>query len=337
MAVLAAGGVEALVRSRNQVVRGLMLLGILAIISGETFRNADRILAVVPAEAIRQNSSVTDFLSKHADRERVLVQQDLLTDREAWEHRISKVHGYDPVPFTRAAILFDALAPGRSPGEEIVGLQPANPQRFRPELVELLGVKYAVVPANIPLPKTGWKKVAAGRLPRDVTLAGQTPEWLDYQIFEHENFLPRAFVLGETRVLEAGRSFSEQLAGLSSRREVLVHQDVLPAGTRQPFGPAAILEYTPNRVVVEADLEQPGYLVLSDIFAAGWSAKVDGTRAQVLPANVAFRAVPLPAGAHRVEFVYNPPGFILGAGLSLIGLLILLALMGRSFVDPDPL
>ena len=307
-----------------------MFLSILALMGGETLRIAGRILAAVPAESIRQTSPVTEFLAEHAGRERVLVHQDLLTDREAWAHRIFKVHGYDPVPFTRTAILFDALAPKRSPGEEIVGLEPAYPQRFRPELVELLGVKYAVVPGDTPLPKAGWKKVASGQLPRDVTLAGQTPEMLDYQILQHDKSFPRAYVLGQTRVLAANRNFSEQLGSLSPRREVLVPQDVLPAGDRQAFQPATVQEYTPNRIVIDAELQHPGYLVLTDIFAPGWSATVDGKRSLVIPANVAFRAVPLSAGTHRVEWSYSPPGFKIGAALSLMSLLILLGMVVRG-------
>ncbi len=224
---------------------------------GEAFRNARQILAVVPADSIRQTSPITEFLAEHAGHGRVLVQQDLLTDREAWAKRIFKVHGYDPVPFTRAAIFFDALAPQRNPGEEIVGLEPACPQQYRPELVELLGVRYAVVPADAPPPKAGWTKIASGRLPRDVTLSGEPVKMLDYQILQKETFFPRAYVLGQTRPLDAGRSLSQQLATLSPRQEVLVHEDVLPAGDRQEFQPAVIREYTPNRVVVEAELTRP--------------------------------------------------------------------------------
>ncbi len=68
---------------------------------------------------------------------------------------------------------------------------------------------------------------------------------------------------------------------------------------------------------------------MTEIFAAGWTAAVDGKRSRVIPVNVAFRGVPLLAGTHRVELRYNPPGFKIGAGISLMSLLILLGLFVR--------
>jgi uncharacterized membrane protein YfhO len=63
--------------------------------------------------------------------------------------------------------------------------------------------------------------------------------------------------------------------------------------------------------------------VLTDTFDEGWSARVDGRDVAVQRANVAFRAVPAPAGRHRVELRYWPPW--LGTGL-LVALVTLIAL-----------
>ena len=40
-----------------------------------------------------------------------------------------------------------------------------------------------------------------------------------------------------------------------------------------------------------------------------------------LPGQLYFRAVPLNAGTHQVEFVYDPMSFKLGAGVTLLGIL----------------
>ena len=39
----------------------------------------------------------------------------------------------------------------------------------------------------------------------------------------------------------------------------------------------------------------------------GWRARVDGTPAEVLRAAIAFMAVRVPAGSHRVELELRPP------------------------------
>jgi uncharacterized membrane protein YfhO len=57
--------------------------------------------------------------------------------------------------------------------------------------------------------------------------------------------------------------------------------------------------------------------VLTDTFYPGWTASVDGSPQPILRANYLFRAVRLPAGDHRVTFVYAPRSFAWGAGIAL--------------------
>lgn len=71
---------------------------------------------------------------------------------------------------------------------------------------------------------------------------------------------------------------------------------------------------------------RPGWLVVAEGHAAGWEAWVDGQRAPLVPAYLAFRAVPLPAGDHLVEFRYELPGLRLGLLLALLGLVLGLVL-----------
>src|SRR5207248_9071791 len=75
---------------------------------------------------------------------------------------------------------------------------------------------------------------------------------------------------------------------------------------------------------------RPGALYLADSFHSGWSAKVNGRPAKILPANYAFRAVPIPAGDVHVEFCYLPNGFAAGLLVSVLSSATSLALaIGR--------
>jgi len=48
---------------------------------------------------------------------------------------------------------------------------------------------------------------------------------------------------------------------------------------------------------------------------------VGGKETKIYRADYRFRAIPLNAGAHKVEFVYDPMSLKLGAGVTLLGIL----------------
>jgi hypothetical protein len=77
----------------------------------------------------------------------------------------------------------------------------------------------------------------------------------------------------------------------------------------------------PQRVVVEADLAEPGLLYLADTFHRDWTAAVAtaGSQPQLAPvlrANRVHRGVGLPAGRHRVEFRYASRTFSRAASIT---------------------
>ncbi|WP_240910936.1 YfhO family protein [Paludisphaera soli] len=97
----------------------------------------------------------------------------------------------------------------------------------------------------------------------------------------------------------------------------------------QVAGTATIEVDLPEEVVVSVVAETPAYLVLADTFDPGWSATVDGKPAAIAPAYVAFRAVYLEPGPHRVVFRYSPAGFTAGLAATAFGGLLALAMMVR--------
>ena len=84
---------------------------------------------------------------------------------------------------------------------------------------------------------------------------------------------------------------------------------------------AQILTESNNRLSLKVDAEENSLLVLSDTYYPGWKAFVDGKETKIYRADYTFRAIPLKAGAHRVEFVYDPLSFKLGIGGTILGVL----------------
>jgi hypothetical protein len=77
-----------------------------------------------------------------------------------------------------------------------------------------------------------------------------------------------------------------------------------------------------NRLRLQVMAAENGLLVLSDTYYPGWKAFVNGKETRIYRADYTFKAIPLNAGVHRVEFVYDPISFKLGAGATLLGILV---------------
>ena len=70
------------------------------------------------------------------------------------------------------------------------------------------------------------------------------------------------------------------------------------------FG-GTVTEYSSNRLVAKVQIGEPAWLYYADSYHPGWHATVDGETVPVAKANLAFKAVHIPAGEHEVQFVYR--------------------------------
>lgn len=86
-------------------------------------------------------------------------------------------------------------------------------------------------------------------------------------------------------------------------------------------GAARLVTEQANRLVVEAT--GPGTLVLSEVYAADWIARVDGQPAVIRPIDGVLRGVDVPAGAHTIELIYQPRAVYAGALISLLSVIAL--------------
>lgn len=79
-----------------------------------------------------------------------------------------------------------------------------------------------------------------------------------------------------------------------------------PSSSDAPIGLAEIVSYRQSQVSIWAQMEQPGLLILHDLYHPAWTARVDTQPVPILRANGLFRAVALPAGEHHVTFSFEP-------------------------------
>jgi hypothetical protein len=150
----------------------------------------------------------------------------------------------------------------------------------------------------------------------------------DVKIYENLDVLPRAFVVHQAEVItDDGQAiarlrdpaFDPAQTAILAGGEPLVSEGKVEAARPDQ---TEIVSYTSEEVIVDVTTDAGGYLLLTDTFYPGWHATVDGKPAQILRADVLFRAIPLEPGTHRVEFSYRPTSVRWGAWISAITLLL---------------
>ena len=166
----------------------------------------------------------------------------------------------------------------------------------------------------------------AGRARLLSSLVGEGDHVLVYRspevaIYRNEGAGPRAILVHRARVVASEEEARQVLTqpGFDPRAEVVLVGGEELVGEPSDQDSLRIEAYAPEYVRVRARTQSPAYLVLADSHYPGWVARLDGRPATVRQADVALRAVALPAGEHVVEFAFAPASLRWGLAVSLAG------------------
>lgn len=309
---------------------------LVALVTLELGQHSYAITRTLVGSSLRTESELTAFFENSGDQYRVLVDHSLLGDEEAYRHGIAKVRGYEPFLLVRyVAVLQSALGEREFLPREAPGFETHPDLSYALGPLRLMGVRYAIVPGADEIDRPGWTLFKQGELaPPRVLRGGPQEPRLEFSIYELAEPLPRAFVLGQAESERTPRELIDQLAGIEPRETLIVPPGTAQSDEEQAFAPATIAAYSPSSVTVDAELSAPGYLVLTDMVAAGWKATVDGQPAPIVPVDVGFRGVKLPAGNHRVEMTFSPPLWQAGMIMSVLAFLATGFLLLRDYRRP---
>lgn len=245
------------------------------------------------------------------------VSQWPLTPRLGQVVGVPNIHDYNPFALRAYAEFFTYLRLGRPLAQFddyywAFGL----PNTVQRKLVDLVSTRYLLVDRHV------------DRVP-GLLKGGIVPvaEFGDVRIYENQQALPRARFVPQARVFKHEAMLAELARpGFDPERRVLLER-APPVEfmwtDRDGKGNVEIVLDAPERIGIRAQASTNGFLVLSDTYFSAWRASVDGERVEVLRANYAFRAVPLPAGEHEVVFEYDAWTVRWGAGLTGATILVL--------------
>ncbi|MBR4626213.1 MAG: YfhO family protein [Ruminococcus sp.] len=145
---------------------------------------------------------------------------------------------------------------------------------------------------------------------------------------ERERLLMRSLVLSDKQA----EKYSDILTDSSDG--TIPDKKAYEALCREKQGQASTsFTYDAKGFEAEIQLEKPALVFFSVPYSEGWTAEVNGEKADVERVSYGFMAVRADAGSNTIIFRYRTPGLAAGAKISLAGILLLAAYIaaGRLF------
>ena len=225
--------------------------------------------------------------------------------------RLNNIWGIDVIRVKRTDDLYKAFI--------------STPSISATHLIDLYGVKY--ITSVTPIKRDHNFELIYARLEglqgkRDDLLKENT-----IKLYKNRSPLPRAWLVKKFKVMDSQTILWTMLQKeFRPGREVLLEEEppsfALSRKKREKGrGEVEILSERNNRIQLLAKSTEDNFLVLSDTYYPGWKAFVDGKETKIYRADYTFRAIPVNAGTHQVEFVYDPISFKLGVGVTILGIL----------------
>lgn len=192
-----------------------------------------------------------------------------------------------------------------TPAEDL--LRGDNPYMER--FMQIDGVKYIVV-LKKDLPKT---------IDSSYDLVWEDDPW---QIYEYKNTLPRVLWTNKYEVVSDERLLSRLFDKSLPTDTILLEREQKFPSENEATGTAEIKSYMPNKIIIDSNSQNDGFVYLSDSFSNNFIARVDNIQVELLRGNYAFRVIPVSKGSHTITLEYKDEGFVNGARVSFITLVV---------------
>ncbi len=293
----------ALLAARRYGWAGPRILGLLAVVLiflDLASTGAYNDLGATDPTGAFEHPEIVSFLRNDGDRFRIDARTGI---DQLWQPDVAMLHGLDDVwGVVNPLVLADYERYWEGMGS-----------RSSP-LYDLLNARYVIARKDVAL---DWDKF-------ELAFDGD-PE---LNVYRNRSVLPRAFLVHQAvGVPDHEAAWAAVHApGFDPATEVVVEGEApLLAPAAGPEA-AEIVAYGPNEIVVEVEASAPGVLVLSEVFYPGWRVMEEGEGpGTVQRVNYAFRAAAVEPGTARLRFVYAPLSYRLGAVISGVTALALLA------------
>jgi hypothetical protein len=138
-------------------------------------------------------------------------------------------------------------------------------------------------------------------------------------VYENPRVLPRAFLVNKIDVAASPEEASVWLTAHDVSTTAVVEGLPLPIEWPVPPGEVNLFDESADRIALRAT--GPGWLVLSEVIAPDWEARIDGEMVDILPTDLTLRGVYVPWGDHTITFDYQPRRVYAGVFISVLSVI----------------
>ncbi len=265
--------------------------------------------------------SEDSLVDQNLTREDVIEQEERPIDRfiidnnrheEGWKYRTLPLLDN---PFNNAIPAYFYPSAGGYSGAKLGYYQDLMDQAFfRPGVglnvgvLSMLNIRYFTVghPPNVP----------------GIEIAFQEGAEL---VAENTNVLPKAFFVDSVQTVATQPEVLQRISQEFEPSQVAyIAENFTPEIRPDTAATVQVTEYNANRITLEIMRDEPGFLVLSEIwYPPGWKATLNGDEIDIIRTNYVLRGFAIPPGEHTLEMVLEPVWYATGNWLARIGTLLL--------------
>jgi hypothetical protein len=152
------------------------------------------------------------------------------------------------------------------------------------------------------------------------------------------NALGPVWFVREVRFANDLRDEMKLLNGLDASKVAIVPAIDKNKVTQPVYDSSAKIEMVKNDndvITYKSNASSAQFAVFSEVYySEGWNAYIDGKKTDYVKTNYTLRGLSVPAGAHTIEFKFEPASYKKGRSITTIGqILVLLLLIGGIFFD----
>lgn len=147
-------------------------------------------------------------------------------------------------------------------------------------------------------------------------------------IYEITDTFPRSFIVPNAIVVKNKNELIKNLENknFDFRNNILLEKKPnIPIKNSSLYKNVQITHYEPNKITLTAFMDNPGFLVLSEIYNPGWKAFVNGKETEIYKTNYALRSIYLNKGIKNVTFIFDPLSYKIGKLISISSFLLILS------------